>query len=75
MYLLFFFVLNVLTFLQIIPLQVLKRLCSQGLSQEIASLLAECLWVRREEIRDELVRRSCAISHSFLADYDWKMKV
>ena len=65
----------VLAVLSFLHLQVLKRLCSQGLSQEIAGLLAECLWVRKEEIRDELVRQSCAISHSYLADYDWKMKV
>lgn len=73
----FIFIANVLLplFLLLLFWQVLERLCSRGLSQELGSLLAECLWVRREEVKKELVRESCAISHSFLADYDWKMKV
>ena len=52
-----------------------EKLVSDGVGEEAASVLAECLWVRREEVRSQLARDSCAISHSVLRDYDWKMKV
>ena len=46
-----------------------------GVSQELSQLVAECLSVRREEVRAQLVRDSCSVSHCHLTDYDWKLKV
>ena len=44
------------------------------MGEGVAEVLVECLWVRKEEVREQLVRDSCAISHSTLLDYDWRMK-
>lgn len=52
-----------------------EQLVGEGVGEEVAGILVECLWVRREEVRGQLVRDSCAVSHSVLRDYDWKMKV
>ena len=35
----------------------------------------ECIWVRRDEIRGQLVRDASSLSHCNLVDYDWKTKV
>ena len=45
------------------------------MSQELSQLVAECLSVRREKVRAQLVRDSCNVSHCHLTDYDWKLKV
>ena len=47
----------------------------EGISSEIASLIAECVWVRRDEVKAELVRQACSISSCDLEDYDWDTKV
>ena len=47
----------------------------EGINKEVGSLLAECVWVRREEVRAQLVREACSVSHSNLEDYDWNTKV
>lgn len=45
------------------------------MSADLAQLVAECLWVRRDEIREELVKESCNISQASLTDFDWKLKL
>ncbi len=55
--------------------QISEQLGGGGLSSELCQLVSQCMWVRREEIRSQLVRDSCAVSHSHLEDFDWKMKV
>ena len=66
---------SLLLFSPTLSTQTQEKLVSDGVGEEAASVLAECLWVRREEVRSQLARDSCAISHSVLRDYDWKMKV
>ena len=55
--------------------QISEKLLGLGVSPELSQLVAECLSVRREEVRAQLVRDSCNISHCHLSDYDWKLKV
>ena len=55
--------------------KVSESLGDLGVSVEVSRLLAECLWVRREEIRLQLIRDSCTFSHSHLVDFDWRLKV
>ena len=55
--------------------QISEKLLGLGVSLELSQLVAECLSVRREEARAQLVRDSCNISHCHLSDYDWKLKV
>ena len=52
-----------------------KKLSEQGASAELAQLIAECLSVRKDEIREQLVKESCNISQAYLSDFDWKLKV
>ena len=55
----------------------LSEVASQtaGISNEVAGLLAECIWVRREEVRAQLVREASTVSHCNLEDFDWDAKV
>lgn len=46
-----------------------------GVDGELSQLVAGCLWVRREEIRSQLVRDSYKFSHTYLNDFDWRLKV
>lgn len=55
--------------------QLAERLKGMGASSEVSQLVATCLWVRKEEIHDQLVKDSCNISQSRLDDFDWKLKV
>lgn len=55
--------------------EVSKRLQKLGASAESADLVAKCLWVRREEVKGQLVRDSCRISQSYLSDFDWRLKL
>ena len=55
--------------------QIYEQLVSEGESEEVAGVIAECLWVRRDEVKAQLARNSCSISHSVLQDYDWRTKV
>ena len=41
----------------------------------MAESIAECLSVRREELRQQLIQSSCAISQAHLVDFDWQVKV
>ena len=52
-----------------------KNIQALGVTPEISEVVATCLWVRREEIRTQLVKDSCNISQSKLQDFDWKLKV
>ena len=47
----------------------------EGVNGDISSVLVECVWVRRTELKDQLVRDACSISQSTLEDYDWETKV
>jgi hypothetical protein len=46
-----------------------------GVPQEVGVVIAECIWVRKEEVHDQLVRDSSAITSCSLKDYDWKTKL
>lgn len=52
-----------------------KELQALGASTEVSQVVATCLWVRKEEIRTQLVKATCDITHSKLEDFDWKLKV
>ena len=41
----------------------------------MAESIAECLSVRREELRQQLIQSSGTISHDHLIDFDWQVKV
>ena len=55
--------------------QLAKKIQSMGATPETSQLVATCLWVRRDEIRIQLVKDSCNIAHTKLVDFDWKLKV
>ena len=55
--------------------QLIEKLSGRGVSPELSQLIAGCVWVRRGEVRSQMVRDSCAISHSHLTDFDWRVKV
>ncbi|KAL5499894.1 hypothetical protein EMCRGX_G011362 [Ephydatia muelleri] len=55
--------------------EVTKTLSEQGAGADLAQLIAECLWVRKEEIREQLAMDSCNISQAYLSDFDWKLKL
>ena len=42
---------------------------------EYSKEVADAVWVRRDEIRIQLVKRTSEISHAFLKDFDWQLKV
>lgn len=52
-----------------------KKIQALGVTPEISEVVATCLWVRKEEIRTQLIKDSCNISQSKLQDFDWKLKV
>lgn len=52
-----------------------KRIQATGASAEVSQVVATCLWVRKDEIRAQLVKDSCNITQSKLEDFDWKLKV
>ena len=55
--------------------QVAKKLVAMGVDGDLSQLVAGCLWVRREEVRSQLLRDSYKFSHTCLNDFDWKLKV
>ena len=55
--------------------KVVEKLKGLSVSAEMAQTVATCLWVRRDEIRGQMVRSSCNITHSHLNDFDWRLKV
>ena len=55
--------------------QLIEKLSGMGVSSELCQVIAGCVWVRRGEVRSQMVRDSCAISHSHLTDFDWRVKV
>ena len=46
-----------------------------GVDGDLSQLIAGCLWVRREEIRSQLLKDSYKFSHTYLNDFDWRLKV
>ena len=46
-----------------------------GVARKLFQLVAGCLWGRREEIISQLLRDSYKFSHTYLNDYDWRLKV
>ena len=55
--------------------QLQHRLTDEGVYPAVAESIAECLSVRRDELRQQLIQSSCAISHAHLVDFDWQVKV
>lgn len=55
--------------------QMAKKLQGMGASAEVSQGVATCLWVRKDEIRAQLVKATCDITQSKLEDFDWKLKV
>ena len=55
--------------------KIIEKLKGLNVSAETSQIIATCLWVRRDEIRAQLVRDSCNIAHSNLSDFDWSLKV
>ncbi|KAK2174796.1 hypothetical protein NP493_777g01045 [Ridgeia piscesae] len=42
---------------------------------EYSKEVADAVWVRRDEIRIQLVKRTSEISHAYLKDFDWQLKL
>lgn len=55
--------------------QLAEKLQSMGVTLEVSQLMATSLWVRRDELHNQLVKESCNISQSRLDNFDWKLKV
>ena len=55
--------------------QLAQKLQGMGASPDVSQLVATCVWVRKDEIHDQLVKDSCNVSQSRLDDFDWKLKV
>ncbi|XP_064393067.1 COMM domain-containing protein 8-like [Halichondria panicea] len=55
--------------------KVIDKLKGLNLNDEMAQVVAVCLWVRREEIRGQMIGSSCNITHSHLNDFDWRLKL
>ena len=53
----------------------MERLSEAGLGGEVCSVMGECVSVRSEELRTQLLRDSAKVSPSSLTDFDWKLKV
>jgi len=46
-----------------------------GVGDEASLVIAKCLWVRKDEIRGQMIQESSSITHSQLTDFDWRLKV
>ena len=55
--------------------QLMEKLQAMGTNPDIAQVVVTCMWVRRDEIRAQLVKDSCNISQAKLENFDWKLKV
>ena len=53
----------------------MEQLSEAGLGGEVCSVIGECVSVRSEELRSQLLRDSAKVSPSSLTDFDWKLKV
>ena len=53
----------------------MERLSGAGVSGEVCRVIGECVSVRSEEVRAQLLRDSTKVSPSSLRDFDWKLKV
>ncbi|XP_003386057.1 PREDICTED: COMM domain-containing protein 8-like [Amphimedon queenslandica] len=53
----------------------LDSLVKLGAPQDVGGVIAESLWVRRDEIRAQFIRDSASFSHSSLGDYDIRTKL
>ena len=53
--------------------QLLKKL--SVLPSECSELVAGAIWLRTDEIRQHLADSSHRISHAYLRDFDWQIKV
>ena len=45
------------------------------MSGEVCKVIGECVSVRSEEVRTQLLRDTSKVSPSSLSDFDWKLKV
>lgn len=55
--------------------QIIERLSDDGLSEEVCRVIGECVSVRSDELKVQLLRDSSKVSPSSLTDFDWKLKV
>ena len=56
-------------------LQIIEQLSAAGVSGEVCKVIGECVSVRSEEVRTQLLRDTAKVSPSSLSDFDWKLKV
>ena len=50
-------------------------LSGAGVSGDVCRVIGECVGVRREEVKAQLLRDTSQVSPSTLTDFDWKLKV
>ena len=55
--------------------QISKELEDISLPPDVKQAVVECLWPRRDEIRQSLSKHTATISNAHLKDFDWKVKV
>ncbi|XP_073513041.1 COMM domain-containing protein 8 [Phyllobates terribilis] len=46
-----------------------------GLNPEYQEMMIKCIKSRKPEIKDALVEKVCAMSSSYLQDFDWQLKL
>ena len=51
------------------------QLSGAGVSGDVCEVIGQCVSVRSEELRSQLLRDSTRVSPSSLTDFDWKLKV
>ncbi|CAH1798389.1 unnamed protein product, partial [Owenia fusiformis] len=52
----------------------LSKACEE-VPSSIMQQITDSLWVRREDIRRSLVEATCAVSQTYLTDFDWQLKL
>lgn len=52
-----------------------ELLSGAGVSEEVCKVMGECVGVRQEEVRTQLLRDSSKVTPTSLTDFDWKLKV
>lgn len=56
-------------------IQVVELLNGAGVNGEVCKVIGECVSVRQEEVRTQLLRDSSKVTPTSLTDFDWKLKV
>ncbi|XP_074620035.1 COMM domain-containing protein 8-like [Acropora palmata] len=55
--------------------QITTELERHSLSAELNQAVLDCLWPRREEMKQSLVQSTAMVSNAYLKDFDWKVKM